>query len=91
MDILTQLLNTIVGSVTFLAGGVDAITDNIRDFVGPIYLLVVSIVAIIFLLKRQTSALIQFMVIAIIVGVLLFTPQVIQSLATLISGLFTTA
>lgn len=89
MDILTQLLNAITGSIFILTGVADPIVDRIRDFIGPIYLLVVSIVAIIFLLKRQTSALIQFMVIAIIVGVLLFTPEVIQNLATLISSLFT--
>ncbi len=67
---------------------IDSIVGNIRDFITPIYLLVVSIVAIIFLLRRQTSALIQFMVIAIIVGILLFSPEIIQGLATLLAGLF---
>jgi sugar phosphate permease len=87
MDIITQALS----SLTLLSNGVNTITDNIRDFVSPIYLLVVSIVAIIFLLKRQTSALIQFMVIAIIVGVLLFTPDVIRTISTLLSNLFPAA
>lgn len=89
MEMILQLIDQLESSLSLLTGGVLGITDRIRGFVAPIYLLVVSIVAIIFLLKRQTSALIQFMVIAIIVGVLLFTPQVIQDLATLISSIFT--
>lgn len=67
---------------------IDSIVDNIRDFITPIYLLVVSIVAIVFLLRRQTSALIQFMVIAVIVGILLFSPEIIQGLADLLATLF---
>lgn len=67
---------------------INEIADNIRDFITPIYLLVVSIVAIIFLLRRQTSALIQFMVIAIIVGILLFSPEIIKGLADLLATLF---
>lgn len=90
MDIINQLLGGVASNLTLLTGGVETITDNIRTFVSPIYLLVVSIVAIIFLLRRQTSALIQFMVIAIIVGVLLFTPDVIRTISTLIANLFGT-
>lgn len=67
---------------------IDSIVTNIREFIGPIYLLVISIVAIMFLVKRQTTALIQFMVIAIIVGILLFSPGIVQSIATMLSGLF---
>jgi sugar phosphate permease len=88
MEMILQLANKLANSLNLLTGGVTNITDNIRDFISPIYLLVVSVVAIIFLLRRQTSALIQFMVIAIIVGVLLFTPDVITTVANLISQLF---
>lgn len=88
MEIILQLIGQLESSLSLMTGEVTDITGRIRDFIAPIYLLVVSIVAIIFLLRRQTSALIQFMVIAIIVGVLLFTPEVIEDLAKLISSLF---
>lgn len=64
------------------------IIANIRDFISPIYLLIVGVVALTFLFRRQTTALIQFMVISIIVGVLLFSPEIVKSIADIIAGLF---
>ena len=66
----------------------NAIIDSIRDFVGPIYLLIVSLVAIVFLVQRKTRELIQFMIIAIVVGVLLFNSEIIQTLSDIIANIF---
>jgi hypothetical protein len=67
---------------------VEEIVSNIREFIAPIYLLVIGVVALTFLFRRQTTQLIQFMVIAIIVGVLLFSPEIVQSISGIIANLF---
>lgn len=67
------------------------IVQSIRDFVAPIYLLIVSLVAIIFLIQRKTRELIQFMIIAVVVGVLLYSPEIIETLAGILSSVFTDA
>jgi sugar phosphate permease len=64
---------------------------SIREFVAPIYLLIVSLVAIIFLIQRKTRELIQFMIIAVVVGVLLYSPEIIKTLADILGGVFTNA
>lgn len=61
---------------------------NIRDFITPIFLLIVGVVSLNFLFRRQTTQLIQFIVIATIVGVLLFSPEIIRNFSTWISDLF---
>jgi hypothetical protein len=67
------------------------IAENIRDFITPIYLLIVGVVALTFLFKRQTTQLIQFMIIAILVGLLLFTPEIIQNISGWVSEVFETS
>lgn len=66
----------------------EGVIENIRDFITPIFLLVVGIVAITFLFRRQTTQLIQFILIATLVGVLLFSPEIIQSFSTWVADVF---
>lgn len=66
----------------------EAVIENIRDFITPIFLLVVGVVAMTFLFKRQTTQLIQFMLIATLVGMLLFSPEIIQSFSGWVSDVF---
>lgn len=68
--------------------GVNAVTENIRSFITPIFLLVVGVVAITFLFRRQTTQLIQFMLIATLVGMLLFSPEIIASFSGWVSDVF---
>lgn len=66
----------------------EEIVTNIRNFIAPIYLLIIGLIAITFLFRRQTSQLIQFMFIAVVVGVLLFSPEIVQSLSGIIARIF---
>jgi len=66
----------------------DGVIANIRDFITPIFLLVVGIVSITFLFKRQTTQLIQFVLIATLVGMLLFSPEIIAQFAEWASTVF---
>lgn len=70
------------------ATNVKNLTDGIRAFLAPIILLIISVVALSFLLKREMKKAIQFAVIAIFVGVFFYTPNIVENLATMISGLF---
>lgn len=74
-----------------LAGAIDpdGIISRIRDFITPIFLLIVGVVSINFLIKRQMTQLIQFVGIAVIVGILLYSPEIIKSFADFGSGIFT--
>lgn len=64
----------------------EGVIDNIRDFITPIFLLIVGVVAMTFLFKRQTTQLIQFMLIATLVGVLLFSPEIIATFSGWVSN-----
>lgn len=75
----------IQGSLLVMSGHTGVITE-IRNFITPIFLLIVGVVALTFLFKRETTKLIQFMLIATLVGALLFTPDIIQNFATWIGG-----
>lgn len=57
-----------------------SIIANIRAFLTPVYLLIVGVVAIRFMMKRQVTQLLQFLGLAILVGALLFSPEIVQGL-----------
>jgi hypothetical protein len=60
--------------VVYLANGTSAetLTDNLMDWIKPIGAVVMAAIAVSFLIKRQMSQFIQFLVIALVVGLLLF-------------------
>lgn len=63
-------------------------TKAIRDFLGPIVLLIISGVSISFLLKREMKKFIQFAIITVMVGVFFYVPGIVPSIATSVAGLF---
>lgn len=65
------------------------IADALRAFVGPILLIVIGIVAVTFLFKRQLTQFFQFMALAILVALLFYTPNVLPAIANWIASLFT--
>lgn len=58
----------------------DSIITKIRDFLTPVFLLIVGVVSIRFMMKRQVTQLLQFLGLAILVGALLFSPEIISGL-----------
>lgn len=62
--------------------------DSIKTFVAPIVLLVIGLVAISFLFKRQLTQFFQFMALAVLAGVFFYTPGIVENIARFISGLF---
>lgn len=60
--------------------------SKIRAFVGPIVLLIVSLIAISFLFKRQLTQFFQFVALAVVVAVLFYVPGVIENIAGWLAG-----
>lgn len=83
-----QFLANVLPPASSAAANVTNITDGIRAFLAPIVLLIISGVAISFLLKREMKKAIQFAVITLFVGVFFYVPGIVENLARMIAGLF---
>lgn len=57
----------------------------LRDFFGPLFLVVVSIVAIFFLFTREITRFVQFVILAIAIGVIFYVPNIIETTAKAIA------
>lgn len=64
------------------AGTATKLTKALTDFIGPILLAIIGIVALRFLFNRQVTQFIIFIVIAALVALLFYYPGVIKTLAT---------
>jgi hypothetical protein len=54
----------------------------LQGLFGPLFLGIIGIVAIFFLFTREITRFIQFMVLAVAIAVVFYTPGIVQSLAT---------
>jgi hypothetical protein len=57
------------------------LADWLRDIFGPIFLVIVSIVAIFFLFTREITRFVQFVCLAIAVAVIFYFPGIIELVA----------
>lgn len=64
-----------------LAAGTQTLADTVRDFVGPILMIVVGIIALTFLVRREMTQFIMFLVITIAVFAIFYAPGILKSLA----------
>jgi hypothetical protein len=67
----SPLALTTTGLVTYLQG-----------LFGPLFLGIVGIVAIFFLFTREIIRFVQFVVLAVAIGVIFYTPGIVHELAT---------
>jgi hypothetical protein len=54
----------------------------LQQLFGPLFLGIVGIVAIFFLFTREITRFVQFLVLAIGIAVIFYTPSIVQTLAT---------
>jgi hypothetical protein len=54
----------------------------LQGLFGPLFLGIVGIVALFFLFTREITRFVQFVVLAIAIGVVFYTPSIVQLLAT---------
>lgn len=65
----------------FVAAGSESLVNGIRDFIGPILMLIMGIVAITFLFKREMTNMMIFLGIACVVAVIFYAPGLISNIA----------
>ncbi|MBX6766620.1 MAG: hypothetical protein IRY90_05645 [Actinomadura rubrobrunea] len=63
----------------------DQLADWLRQIFGPLFLVIVSIVAIFFLFTREITRFVQFIVLAIGIGVVFYVPNIIETTAKAIA------
>jgi hypothetical protein len=54
----------------------------LQQLFGPLFLGIVGIVAIFFLFTREITRFVQFLVLAVVIAVVFYTPQIVKELAT---------
>ena len=83
---------TALGGTNLLQSAVDAtpadnapdtggLAEFLRGFFGPLFLVIVSIVAIFFLFTREITRFAQFMILAIFIGIVFYVPGIIEVIA----------
>lgn len=63
----------------------DQLADWLRGIFGPLFLVIVSIVAIFFLFTREITRFVQFVLLAIGIGVIFYVPNIIEITAKAIA------
>jgi hypothetical protein len=58
------------------------LVSYLQSLFGPLFLGIVGIVAIFFLFTREIIRFVQFLVLAIAIAVVFYTPSIVQTLAT---------
>ena len=86
------MLEHIIASIpyeTLAAPGEELKTDQLADWLrqifGPLFLVIVSIVAIFFLFTREITRFVQFILLAIGIGVVFYVPNIIETTAKAIA------
>jgi hypothetical protein len=69
-------------SATPLALSTTGLVTYLQGLFGPLFLGIVGIVAIFFLFTREIIRFVQFLVLAVAIGVIFYTPSIVQALAT---------
>jgi hypothetical protein len=67
-----------------LAAGIhtQGLVTYLQSLFGPLFLGIVGIVALFFLFTREITRFVQFLVLAVLIAVVFYTPGIVQSLAT---------
>jgi hypothetical protein len=58
------------------------LVNYLQGLFGPLFLGIVGIVALFFLFTREITKFMQFMVLAVAIAVVFYTPSIVQTLAT---------
>ncbi|MCG5216758.1 hypothetical protein [Streptosporangium sp. KLBMP 9127] len=62
------------------------LAEALRGFFAPLFLVIVSVVALFFLFTREITRFVQFIVLAIAIGVIFYVPNIIEVTAKAIAG-----
>ena len=65
-----------------LALNTQGLVNYLQGLFGPLFLGIVGIVAIFFLFTREITRFVQFLVLAVAIAVIFYTPDIVRELAT---------
>jgi hypothetical protein len=60
----------------------EGLVKYLQSLFGPLFLGIVGIVALFFLFTREITRFVQFIVLAVAIAVVFYTPSIVQTLAT---------
>jgi hypothetical protein len=75
-------VSIIVAAAGQAAINTQGLVKYLQGLFGPLFLGLVGIVALFFLFTREITRFVQFMVLAILIAVVFYTPNIVQLLAT---------
>jgi len=75
-------LSTIVTAAPQAAINTTGLVQYLQTLFGPLFLGIVGIVALFFLFTREITRFMQFIVLAVLIAVVFYTPGIIQALAS---------
>jgi hypothetical protein len=74
-------LSIIAASAPQAAISTQGLVSYLQSLFGPLFLGIVGIVALFFLFTREITRFMQFMVLAVAIGVVFYVPDIVQTLA----------
>ena len=75
-------LSIIAAAVPQAAINTKGLVAYLQGLFGPLFLGIVGIVALFFLFTREITRFVQFIVLAVLIAVVFYTPSIVQTLAT---------
>ncbi len=75
------MLNTLIA-----ANASEKLVGALQAYIGPILLLLIGIVAITFLFRREVMQFVLFIIIAVVVAILFYAPGVVKAIAEAFTG-----
>jgi hypothetical protein len=75
-------VSIIAAAVPQAAINTNGLVHYLQGLFGPLFLGLVGIVALFFLFTREITKFVQFMVLAVAIAVVFYTPDIVQLLAT---------
>jgi hypothetical protein len=74
-------ISIIAEAAPLAAISTQGLVDYLQGLFGPLFLGIVGIVAIFFLFTREITRFVQFIVLAILIAVVFYTPNIVELLA----------
>ena len=75
-------ISIIAAAVPQAAVNTEGLVKYLQGLFGPLFLGIVGIVALFFLFTREITKFVQFLVLAVAIAVIFYTPSIVQTLAT---------
>ena len=75
-------VSLLVAAAPQAAVNTEGLVKYLQGLFGPLFLGIVGIVALFFLFTREITKFVQFIVLAVLIAVVFYTPSIVHTLAT---------